>query len=401
MPRRHPSLHCFRWSPPDTSSPRATLESFMRYSQMYYQALRNPDTGEVALRESRERAEECFDLSKIAPSIRAEVALESVLRLREILDRIPLPDLEDIPDAEAVAGDKITSWRIPHTEINIGKEDRDGTSAFLFTAGTVDRLDGYYEEVSPLPYKGECGKGFLPRNTSILRAGSSPDGFLGILPAWMHDGYWGQSVWQWTILLLIAGVAVVLLWLAWLWHRRRKKVAVAGARVDGLVFPVAGMVLSLAVRYLADTQINITGHVLAVLAIGLEGVFSLFAAWAILVLGKEMPQAIITARNIREEALNADLIRQLFRLASFAMIFVLFYCTGSSFGIPVTAIFALGRHCRCGRGPGRTRDLGQLLRGRVHLPGPSVPGRGLHRPRHRRAGRGPGRGHALHPAADP
>ena len=386
--------------PPDTSSPRATLESFMRYSQMYYQALRNPDTGEVALRESRERAEECFDLSKIAPSIRAEVALESVLRLREILDRIPLPDFADIPDAEAVAGDKITSWRIPHTEINIGKEDRDGTSAFLFTAGTVDRLDGYYEEVSPLPYKENAAKGFYEEY--IYSAGwLIPDGFLGLLPAWMHDGYWGQSVWQWAILLLIAGVAVVLLWLAWLWRRRRKEVVVAGARVDGLVFPVAGMVLSLAVRYLADTQINITGHVLAVLAIGLEGVFSLFAAWAILVLGKEMPQAIITARNIREEALNADLIRQLFRLASFAMIFVLFYCTGSSFGIPVTAIFASAGIAGVAVAPGRTRDPGQLLWGRVHLPGPSVPGRGLHRPRHRRAGRGPGRGHAIHPAADP
>ena len=325
--------------PPDTSSPRATLESFLRYSQMYYQALRNPDIGEAVLRESRERAEECFDLSKVAPSIRAEVALESVLRLREILDRIPLPDFADIPDGAAAAGDKITSWRIPHTEINIRKEDRDGTSAFLFTSGTVDRLDGYYEEVSPLPYKENAAKGFYEEY--IYSAGwLIPDGFLGILPAWMHDGYQGQAVWQWAGLLLISGVAGVLLWLAWLWHRRRKRVTLVGVRVDGLGFPVAGMALSMAVRHLADTQINITGQVLAVLAIGLEGVCSLFAAWAILVLGKEMPQAIITARNIKAEALNADLIKQLCRLASFVVIFVLFYFTGSSFGIPVTAIFA-------------------------------------------------------------
>ena len=329
----------FPLEPPDTSSPRATLESFLRYSEMYYQALRNPDSEEVRLRESRERAEECFDLNHVAPSIRDDVALESVLRLREILDRIPLPDFADIPDAVAVAERQITSWRIPHTEIKIRKEDRDGTSAFLFTSGTVDRLDGYYEEVSSLPYKDNAAKGFYEEY--IYSAGwLIPDGFLGWLPDWMHDGYWGQAVWQWIGLLVIFAAAGAFLWLAWLWHRKGGEGRVAGVRVDGLVFPVAGMGVCRAVKYLADTQINITGQVLAFLAIGLEAMFTLFAAWAILVLGKELPQAIITARNIKEEALNADLIKQVCRLASFVVIFVLFYCTGSSFGIPVTAIFA-------------------------------------------------------------
>ena len=329
----------FPLEPPDTSSPRATLESFLRYSEMYYQALRNPDAEEVLVREARERSEECFDLRHIAPSIRDDMALESVLRMREILDRIPLPDLADIPDEAAVVEGKITSWRIPHTEIRIRLEDRDGTSAFLFTSGTVDRLDGYYEEVSSLPYKDNAAKGFYEEY--IYSAGwLIPDGLLGWLPDWMLKGYMGQAVWQWISLLIIFTAAAAFLWLAWLVHRKRGGARLVGVRVDGLVLPVAGMAACQAVKYLADTQINITGHVLAVLAIGLEGVFSLFAAWAILVLGKELPPAIITARKIKEEALNADLIKQVCRLASFAVIFVLFYFTGSSFGIPVTAIFA-------------------------------------------------------------
>lgn len=334
-----PAVGMFPLEPPDTTSPRATLESFLRYTEMYYQALRNPDSEEVLLRESRERAEECFDLSKVAPSIRDDVALESVLRLREILDRIPLPDFVDIPDAAEVTKGSILSWRIPHTEIRIRKEDRDGTSAFLFSAGTIDRLDGYYDEVALLPYKENAAKGFYEEY--IYSAGwLIPDGFLSGLPDWMLRGYWGQAVWQWGGLLLIVCGAVVLLWLSWLWHRRKSSIRMAGVQVSGLVFPGAGMVLCQAIKYLAATQINITGQVLAFLAIGLEAIFSLFAAWVILVLGKELPQTIIAAQHIEEEALNADLIKQICRLASFVVVFVLLYFTGSSFGIPVTAIFA-------------------------------------------------------------
>ena len=93
-------------------------------------------------------------------------------------------------------------------------------------------------------------------------------------------------------------------------------------------------------EYLIGTQINITGKVLTIVTLGLEALFFLFTAWAILVVGNVVMYGIITAQNIKEEALDADVIKLVIRLISIIMIFAVFYRAGRYFGLPVTAVFA-------------------------------------------------------------
>ncbi|MBU1138660.1 MAG: mechanosensitive ion channel family protein [Proteobacteria bacterium] len=331
----------FPLEPPDTSSPRATLESFILYSDVFYAAMRAPVPDPYEVRESLERAVRCFDLSRIAPTIAKDVGLESVLRLREVLDRIPLPDLEDVPDKNEVKKQDVVNWRIPHTELVIGKVMEGARlGAFLFTPETVDQLDKYYGEVQHLPYKDGAAQGIYEEY--IYSSGwLIPDGFISRLPSWMKQGYLGQAMWQWAGLVLTIALGGLLLWPLLRWHRNWKNRESSSAwRLVRLVFPLSAMGLCFVMEYIINTQVNITGRVLTATTMAIEALFFLFVAWAILVGGNVVMHGIITSRHIKEEALDADVIKLVCRLVSFALVFTLFYRAGSYFGLPVTAVFA-------------------------------------------------------------
>ena len=65
------------------------------------------------------RAAGSVDYSKIPPATRRFVALEAALQIKEVLDRVPLPPIETIPDKKTVEAQGITRWRVPHTSIDI------------------------------------------------------------------------------------------------------------------------------------------------------------------------------------------------------------------------------------------------------------------------------------------
>jgi MscS family membrane protein len=331
----------FPLEPPDTSSPRATIESFLYYSGVFHDAMDADPKDPYVVHEARERAERCFDLSAVAPTIRGDVALESVLRLREILDRIPLPDMENIPGNVEVRTLDIPLWRIPHTEITMARvRDGERLGAYLFTPETVDMLDEFYEEVRTMPYKDGAAHGIYEEY--IYSAGwLVPDGLIAAMPDWMRRGYLGQAVWQWTGLLLTLVFNVLLLWPMLNRHRTwRTRATEHSWRFGRLAFPLAAMGLCLLDEHILNTQINITGRVLTVTIMCLEAALTVFAAWAILVACNVVTNGVIATRKIKEEAINADVIRLVGRLIALGLVFALFYRVGGYFGLPVTAVFA-------------------------------------------------------------
>lgn len=332
------ALDLFPLEGPDTSSPQATFNSFMKYSRVFYEAMQDAEHSGETLDEARERAEECFDLSRVAPSIRDDVALESVLRLREILDRIPLPEQAAMPDAGEARNQGLRLWQVPHTEIEIGRVG-ENPGEYLFTAETVDRLEDFYDEIRHLPYTDGAAQGIYEKY--IYSSGwLIPDGFIAGLPDWMRSGYLGQAAWQWFGLAILLLFGLFVFWLVFLWHRRQKRKGRRREWRQGLCLPLAGMAECLIIHHVADTQINITGAVLAVVTTILYTAFMLFSCWAILVIGRLTPKAIISARHIKEEALNADVIRLVCQLGALIIVCVILYRTGSYFGLPVTAVFA-------------------------------------------------------------
>ena len=149
-----PVVDPFPLRPPDTSSPRDTLKSFLVHAEFAINAWRKTGTLDARGLRNTVDAIETLDLSTTPGSESLLVQIERVLLLKEILDRIEVPPLGKIPgDAEVAAGG-VSRWTLPDTRIAIARtESGPRKGEFLFSAITVERLAEFYRRVKELPYK--------------------------------------------------------------------------------------------------------------------------------------------------------------------------------------------------------------------------------------------------------
>ena len=81
-------------------------------------------SGRLKLRPKAEFLLQCFDRSKLAPSIADSKTFEAAVCLKEIFDRIELPLEAELPDDEEAKEDELNRYRIPGTEITLVRIDR-------------------------------------------------------------------------------------------------------------------------------------------------------------------------------------------------------------------------------------------------------------------------------------
>jgi MscS family membrane protein len=197
-------------APPDTSSPRATLKTFvheMNEAVAAYKADRRPEVLARFIGAVR-----CLNLESEPPAIRNVLGFYTALYLKETLDRIEIPRQEDIPDAQAVATEKLSRWTIPYTEITIGVVHNGPTGdQFLFTPDTVQKSEEFYNKVKKLPYK-PGATGALYKEFSSTAGPMVPKVLVDLIPRWANAEFFGQAIWQWTGLALffVLGSGLVL-----------------------------------------------------------------------------------------------------------------------------------------------------------------------------------------------
>ncbi|WP_455379500.1 mechanosensitive ion channel family protein [Petrachloros mirabilis] len=139
--------------PPDTSSPRQTLRSFITNADFAIKTWLQGPLGSRGMR-TLLAAFETMDFSGMPQSESFSVQVERSLFLKELLDRLALPPFEEIPGEAEVKKRGVTQWTIPDTRITIAQV-KEGPRAgeFLFTDETVRRLDLFYRLAKGLPYK--------------------------------------------------------------------------------------------------------------------------------------------------------------------------------------------------------------------------------------------------------
>ncbi len=137
----------------DMSSPRATIRSFLNDTNSMIDGWRrgSADPGVV---HAFFRATETMDFSNTAHSHAWSTQTKRVLMLKEVLDRIALPPWDRIPDSDEVDRKGIDSWRIPGSQIRLERlKSGPRKGDFVFSAGTVERLDRLYRWSKHLPYQ--------------------------------------------------------------------------------------------------------------------------------------------------------------------------------------------------------------------------------------------------------
>ncbi len=348
-----------RLKPVDTSHPRATLEGFMDSVNRANDLIR---TADAALRESppgitveeaevveREalnllrRAASALDLSEVPAALQEDVGLESALQLKEILDRIPLPPYDTVPGPRRVAAAREAGtplhWRIPNTRLDIVEvSEGELQGEFLFSAATVARLDDHYNDIADLPYRRGLERFRETQDEAYLSAGISEGfyefyistpGFLlpqatplgrliDAMPASLKTKYGGQTIWQWTGLIVCVLLAIMTAMIV------IPSVTRFSRRLDApkddwapLLAPAAiAAVVFVLTKFVID-DINITGAPQAVVGALGTGTVYLMGAWAIYILCKAVGELIIRSPKILEESLDASLLRIAARVIGF------------------------------------------------------------------------------------
>ncbi len=330
--------------PPGISSPRETLASFIDNINRSYSVLMaahkknlkspgffTPDEVEEMADNATglfERAIWCLNLSEVPASRRQDVAYETALKLKEILDRIELPPFAQIPDAEAVALEleekkypRFLRWQVPNTNIEIARvEAGPRTGDFLFTPQTVDRLDDFYHKVKPLPYKSNVftTPGFL--NFYHSTPGRLlPPKWSRLLPVWSNKLYYAQTIWQWFALIVLSLLTLLLTLMLYFRLRPPSGTTLSPARRHWHRFIfcllIAGLLKILG--YVLDEQINLTAEVLSVKDYTLTTIRFFLVSAAVFFTGPAIAESIVASPRIDPEGIQASYLRALFGLLGF------------------------------------------------------------------------------------
>jgi len=327
--------------PPNTSSPRDTIRSFLRYANEAVQSLRAGEDATL-INDAARRAMRCLDLSHLPPAVRDELGIEKALLLKEILDRIELPGFEAIPGEAQVAADKgLESWVIPRTELTIARtEEGPLEGEFLFDASTVDQLEHFYALSEHLPYKPDATIGIYEE---VVRSPGPwiPGSWVDALPEWAGVVFLDEAIWQWIALVLTLALFASVMIACYVWARRWDKRSRGGRSPIGkILFVIALISLTRLLVVFVDDGINLSGRVLVVVELVLDVIAFSAGGWLIALVLALIGETIIHAQRLRQGAINSQLIRICFRLLTIVVLLYLAIAAAEAFGVPVAPLIA-------------------------------------------------------------
>ena len=326
--------------PPDTSSPRDVMRSFINGSSAAYHRYleggqRTRDS--LGAMEPLRRAVRTLDLSEVPPALVDNVGLELTLLLKEVLDRIELPPSTTIPGDDDPS--LPTKWTIPETEITIASVEKGPRAGeYLFTPDTVARVHEFYERVKHLPYQPAASERFYELYVSAP-GWMIPGQWLHALPGWFNQPYYEQARWQWLALGLVALASVAVMALALIGQRHLARSS-SGLGWSRLLFPVTGMAVIRAASYFIDRQINIAGAPLDFIKLSLDVLFYIFVALLIIALCNIAVNLIVTSNRLRPRSVDTHLVRVSFRIVMIVLIGLVILHLTSNIGIPITPVLA-------------------------------------------------------------
>ena len=320
-------------APPNTTSPRSTLTEFIQNMDDTYNLITSAykdgkseggwfysaELKERAYRgeEALERAIKTLDLSEVSPAQLSDFSIESAIQLKEILDRIPIPPLNDVPDLEEIKKESIKRWDIPDTEIAIVDiSDESEDTNFVFSRKTVARLKEFYGEAKTLNYKENDNSSIGFYEFYISKPGGLlPPKWSHYIPEWSNIQYLDQALWQWFALFLLFTLAIALIiTIQQLMNRHLKWIENPAQAWLGLTLPVLTFLCIFCLNYLVNEQVKLTGHVLlAVTHIDLILEFSA-GAWFTFLVFNAIGISLLSLERFKSHALQSVMIRNGFRL---------------------------------------------------------------------------------------
>ena len=346
LKRRLPDLYA------NTSSPRNTLTLFIETANEIYSIIASDefvDRNNAKYRPLVARFVSCLDQSQLPEYSRDYYASEASVCLKEVLDRITLPSIEEIPGAEDVKemdGEiPVLKWQIPNTQIFIARvNEGPRRGEYLFTSETVAKIPEIFQTMRKQPYQTEreISEGFYdwylsaPSNQVMAKLVRS-------LPSWFRNRLGSLAYWQWIGLLISIAITVVVMVLCYRIGRHQSQ----RARQDSLwkywammLFPMIGIIAPLLFMQAVDEYLTLRGTVFYVTTFCANLVLLLALLVVILGVSTRIADSIIALPSIEAKGLDAALTRILCRLLGIVVAVIVFLEGGRYLGFPLTTLLA-------------------------------------------------------------
>ncbi len=333
--------------PADTSSPRDTLESFLAN---FHEAVVRWQGGASlqAVEGPLIRALRCLDLSDVPEAAYDERSVELGFLLKGVLQRIALPPSDQVPGDDTVKVNPPEQWRIPDTEIVIGRQDKGPRlGEYLFTRETVARLPKFFELVQHLPVR--PGPTATPDAFDAYRLGpgrAMPHAlaaWIQRLPGAAYATLLDQPLWKWAGLLLTTVLAAAATGLA-AWLGKRIDRALAGLpvllQIGQPLAAVATIMLTFILTFVMTYVLRLSAGVGAFASYVIAAMLYAAIAWLAAVVVNRIGEAIVRGQGMRPASLDTQLVRLLFRLLSILAILYVAVHAATQLGVPVGPLLA-------------------------------------------------------------
>ncbi len=350
--------------PIDTSSPRATLQSFLEFMnesygkgtglmESYLASSNTYLTPEqmASIHESRflqESAQRALDSSELPPAIVHESSRRLAIQLKGVLDRIDLPAVKSIPDEQTMAKAEFKRWTIPGTEIEIALV-KTGPRAgeYLFAPETLSRLPEFWAKIKDLPYKPGASVGWYDFSTY------SPIGVAMALhrivpPRWLLDvpqhrnrvKFLDQPAWRWLGIVVVLGAAYGFVHgcfrLSSYWAGR----AAPAGRWPELLRPLSIVIVAPVTELILADILRVSGDLYEGSTRLLWTVFYLALTWLVWVAGGAAAESVISVERLRTSSIDSQLIRLMLRLMTIIMAVAILVAGADRIGLPAYSVIA-------------------------------------------------------------
>lgn len=333
--------------PVDTSSPRATLESFVRLAREGEEALwvyRNSQSRATAeqIVLLGDQFEQLLDLSSVPAAARREARGDAVGFLMDIIGRVQLPPIESVPDADAFEDDGTPAkWKIPGTLITISRiEEGPREHEFLFSARTLTRLPALYERIKHLPLRSSTGIESWQLTLRDFHGPLIPAKLVAELPDRLKQPWLGTPIWKVFTIILLGLFDVMLIAV---WHRLTRPRTVANRTIRDLLHlltPAAIILVAVMSGRFVTNQLNLHGTFAIATDVTLTVAIYLAAAWTFWLIVGGIFEWIIQSPKIPDESLDADLLRLTARLIGFLGGAIIITYGAQAVGIPAFGVLA-------------------------------------------------------------
>lgn len=324
--------------PADTSSPRATFESFRKNFERAYRDFYRLNEFSLFNRPAQVRALRTLDSSKLPPAQARRLSAEVTILLNEVLDKVKLPPYEEIPDAAAMRelpSGEPRKWRVPDTEITIELiEEGPRQGEYLFSSDTVRRAHEFYDRARNLPYQPDAMEGLYQR--LIVMGGTwIPHKLTDALPDWAKSIILGQAAWKWVAMVLTFGVWILIVYVLRRLSQPPDKETHYWLR---FLFTLSMLPLTRGMRWFVDQQLLIAGTVFEVVDTSIVVLYYIVGAAALINLGAAVASSLIASPRIDKNSIDANLISVGARAVAWLLAILLLAKGASDLGVPLAAV---------------------------------------------------------------